>query len=135
MEGITIKLSNRKSEEFFHSALCNALGTGYMQGYGLDIKYNEEEYKKSRDSYKDKNNSSPCYEDVLMQMLKDGYSLTMVDNEMDGEYTRTIKLGDVWERVEKTPIRFLNDMIQGDDDAQTADVILQTVFFEDIIFG
>lgn len=35
----------------------------------------------------------------------------------------------------KTPIDHLMDAINQEDDAITADVILQTVFYEDIIFG
>ena len=59
----------------------------------------------------------------------------MVDHECDGEYTRSISIKDVHERVSKTPIRHLMDMINEDGDAVTSDVVLQTVFFEDVIFG
>ena len=79
--------------------------------------------------------STPCYEDVLVQILKDGGLLTMKDIEGDGEMTQSIKIEDVYDRVQKTPIKFLLQMIEEQDDAETADVILQTVFFEDIIFG
>ena len=64
-----------------------------------------------------------------------GGSLTFVDIECEGEYTRTISLADVHKRVAKTPIDHLMDMIKETDDAVTADVLIQTVFFEDIIFG
>jgi len=67
--------------------------------------------------------------------LKDGKELTMVDHECEGEYTRSISIKDVHERVSKTPIRHLMNMINEEDDAETADVVLQTVFFEDVIFG
>jgi hypothetical protein len=133
-EGVTITLSNEKSIEFFHNALCN--GLDYISGYGLSLDFVKAEYKNSSEKWRQEHpNETCCYEDVLIQMLRDGYSLTIVDEECDGEYTRTIRLGDVWERVSKTPQRFLFDMIEENDDAETADVILQTVFFEDIIFG
>ena len=123
-----IKLSTQESEEIFFNALCN--GLGYMGGYGLEFEYSDKQYSEAK-----KKLDSPCFEDVLMQILRDGGKLTMVDVECDGEYTRSISLADVHARVQTTPLRFLMDMINEEDDAETADVVLQTVFFEDIIFG
>jgi len=128
-EGIEIKLSHDKSEEFFYNALCNALG--YMSGYGLEFEYDAKEYKKSKQNL----NEGVCFEDVLMQMLKDGFKLTLIDIECEGEYTSTIGIEEVHERVQKAPFRHLQAMISENDDADTSDVILQTVFFNDIIFG
>jgi len=76
-----------------------------------------------------------CYEDVLMQMLKNGYKLTMVDVENEGDLTTSITLQDVHDKVQNTQLNHLHDMINGNDDAITADVILQTVFFDEIVFG
>lgn len=67
-------------------------------------------------------------------MLRDGGSLTMV-YEQDEDNKHTITLSDVHERVAKTQINHLTDMIEGNDDAVTADVIIQTVFFTEIIYG
>jgi hypothetical protein len=124
-----IKLNAKESEEYFYNALCN--GLEYINGYGLEFEYDADEYKKSRKKLPE----GVCFEDVLMQMLRDGYELTLVDNECEGEYTRSINLKDVHERVQNTPLRHLSNMINENDDAETADVILQTTFFEDIIFG
>jgi hypothetical protein len=136
LKGVAITLSKEVSEEFFYNSLCNALGTGYMSGYGLELHTDENEYKQSKNNWQEKNpNQTCCYEDVLMQMLRDGYKLTFIDNECEGEYNRSITLKDVHEKVQKVPVNFLNDMIQQNDDAETADVILQTVFFDEIIFG
>lgn len=126
--GVQIKLTPEKSEEYFYNALCN--GLGYMSGYGLRFDWNPKEYEKSREKLK-----NPCYEDVFMQMLRDDYKLTFVDEECDGEYTRTIGLKEVHERVQNTDAEHLLNMVNENDDAMTADVILQTVFFEEIIFG
>ena len=127
-----IILTKQESEDYFHSALCN--GLGYMGGYGLELEYKKEEYKAAVEQIKS-TGKSPCFEDVLLEILKMGGSLTFVDIECEGEYTRTISLNDVHERVAKTPIYHLVDMIKENDDANTADVIIQTVFFEDVIFG
>ena len=125
---MTIVLTPTESEEYFFNSLCNSLGQ--MGGYGLELTYNEGEYQESRKKLK-----SPSYEDVLLQMLKDGYSLTMTDIEGEGEYTKTITINDVHEKVMKTPLHHLNNMIEENDDSDTGDVILQTVFFDDIVFG
>lgn len=126
-----IKLSKSESEKIFHNSLCNGSQIAY---YGLSIDYKQTEYNKSKKSL-EKANQSLCYEDVWMKMLKDGYSLTIVDSEGEGHYTKSIVLADVHARVELTPTRHLMDAINEQDDGDTADVILQTVFFKDIIFG
>ena len=129
-----IKLENHESEQMFHSALCN--GLGYMGGYGLEFEFKKEDYDSAgRNLREAAPDTAVCYEDVLMQILREGGELTMVDVECDGEYTRSISLADVHDRVQQAPAKFLMDMIKEQDDAETADVILQTVFFEDIIFG
>lgn len=124
-----IKLNAKESEEYFYNSLCN--GLEYIGSYGLELDFDESEYKECRKGMP----QGVCYEDVLMQMLRDGYKLTINDIECEGEYTRSIGIEEVHERVEKTPLRHLSNMINEQDDAETADVILQTVFFEDIIFG
>lgn len=123
-----VTLEPKESETYFHNAICN--GLGYVQGYGIQLDYKEKEYKNAK-----KKLTSPCFEDVLMQILKDGGTLTMTDIEGEGDMTRSITLKDVHERVQKTPLSHLQDMIDENDDAVTADVIIQTVFFENIIFG
>jgi len=126
-----ILLDNQESLDIFYSALCN--GLSYFSGYGCEITYKKSDYKNAKEKLIV--TSTPCYEDVLMQILKDGGLLTMKDIEGDGSMTSSIKIQDVYDRVQKTPIKFLIEMIEENDDATTADVVLQTVFFEDIIFG
>ncbi len=129
-----IILTNEKSETMFHTALCN--GLSYIHGYGLDLSYDEQDYKAASQKLKsEKPNEMICYEDVLLEILRMGNTLTLVDEEGEGENDSTISLSDVHDRVSQTPIRFLTDMITGNDDAETADVIIQTVFYQDIIFG
>ena len=123
-----ITLTPEESETYFHNALCN--GLLYIQYYGIDIEYELSDYGQARIKLE-----SPCYEDILMQILKDGGTLTMVDLEGDGDMTRSINLQDVHERVQNTPTDHLMDMIEENDDAVTADVIIQTVFYNEIIFG
>lgn len=129
-----IKLTKQESELYFYNALCN--GLDYVTGYGLTIDFKKTDYQKALDNFKKTNpEERPCFEDVLMQILRDGKSITLIDEECDGEYTRTIKMKDVHDRVQKTKTNHLINMINEEDDAETADVIIQSVFFEDIIFG
>ena len=126
---MTITLTPQEAEEYFYNALCN--GLGYVtSGYDLMLSYKKED----RIQAKEKLTASACYEDVLMQILRDGGTLTLTDDE-DEDNSYSITLKDVHERVAKTPIKHLTNMITENDDAETADVILQTVFLEDIIYG
>ena len=77
----------------------------------------------------------PTQEDVFMEILRGGGSLTIKDVEGEGDMTRSIYLKDVHERVQKVPLDELNAMIEEQYDASTAGAVLQTVFFEGIIFG
>lgn len=125
-----IKLTPQESEEYFHNALCNAVSTGYMDGYGLELEWDEAEYELSR-----KKLTSPCIEDVWMQMLRDGYKLTFVDNESEGDMTRSISMKEVHERVSLIPASHILNLFNENDDVETADCILQFVFWKEIVFG
>ena len=129
-----ITLTPQESEEYFYLALCNAVGTGYIQSYGIDIKTKKIEYEAARDTLKSKGNS-PCYEDVLMQILRDKGTLKLKDIEGEGSMDAEITLNDVHERVQQTPLEHLVAMINETDDAETADAIIQTVFYKEIVFG
>lgn len=134
---IQIKLTPDESEKYFHNSLCNHFGLG---GYGLEFTYDKEDYKKAKASLEAKKNigefkGTICREDVWMEILRVGGKLKVIDIEGEGTYTREITLKDVHERVSKTPTDALMDAINETDDADTADHIIQTVFFEEVIFG
>jgi hypothetical protein len=125
-----INLTPEESETYFHNSLCNG---HQIADYGLHLDYDEDEYKQAADRLKAEG-FSPCLEDVWMEILKSGGTLTLIDDE-NGEEPSAIKLADVHERVQNTPIRHMMDAINENDDGDTADVILQTVFYGDVIFG
>ena len=129
---MTIQLTQKESENYFHSALCN--GLNYFRGYDLSLSYSGADYKKAKDVLS-KKIETVCFEDVLLQILIDGGALDVIDEGYEGSYSSSITLKDVHNRVSKTDSRFLIQMDQGNDDADTADCILQTVFFEEVIFG
>jgi hypothetical protein len=122
-----IRFTKQEAQGIFLDALSN--GLGYLSGYGLDLDYKKEDYKKAKEKL-----TSPCYEDVLLQILLDGNSLTLIDEE-DEDNVNIITIQDVYDRISSTPFDHLSDMINGNDDATTADAILQTIFFNEIIYG
>lgn len=123
-----ISLTHIESEDYFFNALCNGLHE--LGNYGIELDYNEDEYKLSRASL---GPNAPCFEDVLMQMLRDGYKLAFTDTE--AEETMFITMNDVHAKVQTADSRHLLDMINERDDAVTADVILQTVIYGEVVFG
>lgn len=126
-----IKLTPEESEDIFYDALCNAVGSGWISSYGLEMGYNQEDY----DAAKAKLGNTPCYEDVLMQILRDGNVLKIYDLEGQGAFDATITMKDVHEKVCQTPLYHLQDMINETGDVVTADVVIQQVFYNEIIFG
>jgi hypothetical protein len=131
-----IKLTNQEKEEIFYNALCNAVGTGYMDGYGIEMECDRSQYKSSKEHLLEMEPKKYiCYEDVLMQVLRDGGELTFIDHEGEGEMTRSITLQDVYERMDKVPHRAIVNYSNLQDDVEDADIVLQTIFFEEVIFG
>jgi len=138
-EGLKISLTNELSEEIFFNALCNSLD--YMcSGYGLSVDYSKEHYKnaKAKLSSDSSEFQAICYEDVLMQILRDGNFLTIEEDGSeleDMKFFNSINLADVHERVKNVPLDHLLDMINENDDAVTGDVVLQIVFLNEIMYG
>lgn len=123
-----ISLTPIESEDYFLDALCNGLHE--LSNYGIELDFSDNEFKLSRASLEIK---SPCFEDILMQMLRDGYILDFIDTE--SEETTPVTIYDVHARVQTTDTRHLFNMINGQGDAITSAVILQTVIYGDVIFG
>ena len=72
-------LNAAESEEYFYNALCN--GLGYIcSGYGLELHVKDKDYKAAKEKLLKEATAAKtglvCYEDVLMQVLKDGNKLT-----------------------------------------------------------
>lgn len=128
-----IKLTNEESLKLFYNSLCNGLSTFCQSGLQLDFDADTYNIASAKEPVSE-GMSGTCFEDVLIQILKDGGTLTATDLE-GGKMTRSVKLQDVYDRVPKTPAKWLLQMANEEDDATTADCILQTVFFESIIFG
>ena len=128
-----IILEPTEAEDIFYNSLCN-IGN-YFNGYGLDFRCDHSQYKDSKEHLQRLGVEVPCYEDILMQVLRDGGQLHCIDIEGEGDMTRSIMLKDIHERVNKVPAKNLLTIIEENDDVIDADTVLQTVFFEEVIFG
>ena len=125
-----IQLTEEESEKIFHNSLCNGHQIAH---YGLQMDYSEKEYEKAKKRLQ-KKGEDDCLEDVWLEILRGGGTLTLVDEE-NGMDPSVITLKDVHERVQEAPVRHLLDAINEQDDGDTADVILQSVFYQDVVFG
>jgi hypothetical protein len=129
---MTIQLTPAEAEELFYDAICNGLGE--LHYYDLELDFDDAAYEAAKlKLYNAQPNVQQCYEDVLMEMLRSGDTLWIVDNNDEERHPITLEL--VHERVQLTPTRHLMDAINEDGDATTADCILQSVIYKEVIFG
>lgn len=147
-------LEKEESEKMFHSALCNVAGC--LSSCDLELDYSEKAYKQAKNnlqklvdagnvphfmywSQHDKmegNKPTVCIEDVLTQILIDGGKLTIIDHNEGGKKF-DVRLKDVHEKVQNTPVRHILDLLpEGDGgDCYTAFSIMQTVFLGEEVYG
>jgi hypothetical protein len=129
---MNINLTHEESEAHFYNAICNGLGE--LRYYDLELDYDAKEYKAAKQQLSDKQpDNQACWEDVLMEMLRSGNTLWIVDSNDDERHPITLDL--VHERVQQTPTRHLMNAINENDDATTADCIIQTVIYGEVIYG
>ena len=129
---MNINLTHEESEAHFYNAICNGLGE--LKYYDLDLDYDAKEYKAAKQQLNTKQpDTQACWEDVLMEMLRSGNTLWIVDENDNERHPITLDL--VHERVQQTPTRHLMNAINENDDATTADCIIQTVIYGDVIYG
>jgi len=129
---MNINLTHEESEAHFYNAICNGLGE--LRYYDLELDYDAKEYKAAKQQLNTKQpDTQVCWEDVLMEMLRIGNTLWIVDPNDDERHPITLDL--VHDRVQQTPTRHLMNAINENDDATTADCIIQTVVYGDVIYG
>lgn len=134
MEGITLTLSKEKSEELFYNALCNGLNY-FCSCAGFDWDINKTKYKEAKQKLIEKG-IAPCLEDVIMEALRIGATLDFRDLECDGEFSKKVSISDIHNNVKLTPTDHLMDMVNENDDATTAYILIQAVMYDGkIIFA
>ena len=129
---MNINLTHEESEAHFYNAICNGLGE--LKYYDLDLDYDAKEYKAAKQQLSNKQpDTQACWEDVLMEMLRSNNTLWIVDQNDSERHPITLDL--VHERVQQTPVNHLMNAINENDDATTADCIIQTVIYGEVIYG
>jgi hypothetical protein len=128
-----IILEKTEAETIFYDSLCN--GMDYISGYGLTFDYSKNDYTKAKaELVKEGKEGSICREDVWMKILKIGGKLTFIDED-EGEYTRSITIEDVYENINLVDAQTILDVLNENGDAGHADIIIQTIFYKEVIFG
>lgn len=133
-----ILLNENELKEVLHNALCN--GLGWISGYGLSVNISKEDYAKAKDSLKEEDfnvgsvNIGICIEDVFMKHLEDGNELKFYDSEQEEHVGFTLEQARKNLKSEDVT-KHIMDMLNENDDAITADCILQTALYGEVIFG
>lgn len=130
---LTITLNNQDKEEIFYNSMCN--GLHQTRYWGIELDFDEKEYDIAKKSLQDKGSNTWSYEQVFMEMLRMGYSIQFIDIECEGEYSRTLTMDMIHRNMDKVPQKFLLNIYNEQDDLWDADAVLQSVLFEELIFG
>lgn len=128
-----ILLTNEEVQDFFHSVLCNGALT-YFSGYGIEVDWKQDYFDAAKQTLKAEGKSA-CYEDILLQLLKDGKELIFEDVEGEGDNTKNLNLATIYEKMPLVPAEYLLTLSNQEDDAGTGDIVLQTILYGEIMFG
>lgn len=126
---ITIITTQEEKFQIIHTALCN--GLGYMQGYDLEFDIDGDE-EQARKNLKEKG-VDICVEDLMIEVIKLGGSLQVKDYNDDEIHH--LNLESIKDNFDNIDSKHILDMNNENDDAITADCILQTLIYGDVIFG
>lgn len=129
-----IVLTQEEALKAFHTALCDVYGSGWFNGYGLEFEYDDAAYEAARKKLKEAG-ESPCIEDVFLQIIKDGGELKVNDVEGEGDNNGSFTLQKIVDNISTTPFDHMADYLNEQGDVITADVILQSILYREIIFG
>ena len=129
----SIKMTEGFKREVIFNSLCNGLGQLYA--YGLELIFNDDDYTEAKKSYyeRTKKISGACYEDILLEILTMGKHITFLDNETDEVFYLTFDLA--MQNLDKLEVERVIQLIDESDDGETADIVLQTCLFGEIVFG
>ena len=134
MKDYTINITKKITDGDLINILCGA--TGSACSWCSDINFDNNCYKKAKNNLIEvyKNNKDICYEDVLLQMLKNGDVITFYDEEDDEEFLLSL---DVFikgiERYMSSDDCSSMDIDEWDD--IDFDGVIQYAFFNELVFG
>ena len=132
--GVDMFATKERLNKIIHDCLCD--GLHYFGGYGIDIGYDKEEYKKAKEQLVSKEKTDVCFEDVIMRILINGGELKFTDVEGDGDNDSSLRLTEeTYNKFRKIPNDRLLNVIKEEYDADDADVVVQTLVYGEILFG
>lgn len=125
----TVELDENEVFDVIHTILCDGLYG--MSNSGFRLEFDDVDYQVARAKV-----SNPCREDVWLQILKDGKSLTFTDLEGKGEYTKKLTLALAIEGLKNPEIaEEVKEIVDGEYDANTGDKVIQYILFGEVVFG
>jgi len=135
-KGYKIIFETEKALEILHSILCNG-ALSCFSNYGFSLDWLASDYDKSKKELKQKESEfgSVCYEDILVQIVRNGGELEFIDEEGEGDNTKKLNLGILIEGLNNASLDKVFEIINGEDDATTGEVVLQEILFGEVIFG
>lgn len=131
----TITFTPQQKQEYFHNALCNAVGTGYIEDFGIELKWSKKQYDEAKEKLYSGKNVEPCFEDILVEILEGGGELRIRDFEGGGSMNAKISMKDLHDNFDLLPDYIAIQLLEESDDATTAMGVIETVFYKEIIFG
>ena len=130
-------ISDLQKLSILYSALCNSYSMN-NSGYWLsELQMEDEFYVATKEIMKKImpiEGAKFCIEDIFIQYLLEGYELKVVDAEDDSNDT-TLNLQKVLANFSKLDFTVLSNYIQGNDDANDGDLVLQTLVHGEVLFG
>lgn len=130
-----IILNKEEVVEIIFNSLCN--GLAYIRAYGLSVNITNSDYDKAKEEVMVLlDNSSVCItvEDILIHHLKMGRRLPFWDEEGE-EYSSFDLQKAIKNLQDEGAAKWIMQMLNEEDDAVTADCILQFCLYGEIIFG
>ena len=126
---ITIKTTQEEKLNIVHTALCN--GLSFMQGYDLEFDIIGDK-EQARKNLKEKGKDM-CFEDFIIEVIRLDGDLQVKD--YNDEQIHHLNLESIEENFDNIVSKHILDVINGHDDAITADCILQTLIYGEVIYG
>lgn len=124
-----IKATLEEKLDIVHTALCN--GLGWMKAYDLEFEIDGD--KEQADKNLEEKGKYVCIEHFIIEVIRLGGSLQVKDYNDDEIHH--LNLESIEENFDNIDFKHLLDVINKNDDVITADCILQTLIYGDIIYG
>lgn len=137
ISAVKVNASEDERLHILYSALCN--GWNEMLHFGLECDFDGDDYAAARDALiaAGKTAEELCFEDMLIQLVRNGKAITVSDIELGYEpeivgYLSLATLNANWDKV---PPRILLAYINEEDDAWTAVDFMQVICMGEITRG